>query len=262
MRRAGGGASRGGCFLENHCNKMVQNPMGYLPIFINVGGRSCVVIGGGEIAERKARALVAANAAVLVISPALTDALAVMAVSGTIRYLARSYHPGDLDGAYLAFAATGESDLERTVAAEASARGIPINVADVPDLSSFIAPAVIQRGALQIAVSTGGASPALARKIREDLEGSFGPEYELMIDLLAAARDWLRTHEFDLSARGRLLASLVRSDLRERLKRGDLPSTEAILNGVIGATLADLGINAAALVQPLSEPTHSETESR
>jgi precorrin-2 dehydrogenase/sirohydrochlorin ferrochelatase len=86
---------------------MVQNPMGYLPIFINVGGRSCVVIGGGEIAERKARALVAANAAVLVISPALTDALAVMAVSGTIRYLARSYQPGDLDGAYLAFAATG-----------------------------------------------------------------------------------------------------------------------------------------------------------
>ena len=162
--------------------------MGYLPIFVDASGRHCVVIGGGEIAERKTRSLIGAGAAVTVVSPSLTPGLAELAERGTVRHHARRYRTGDLAGAFLVYEATGEIETGRAAAAEAQAGAMLINVADVPELCSFIAPAVIKRGGLQIAVSTGGASPAFARRIREELEDRFGPEYELMVEMLATAR--------------------------------------------------------------------------
>ncbi len=179
--------------------------MGYLPIFIDLSERPCVVIGGGEIAERKTRSLIEAGASVVIISPAITAGLAAMSRAGTIRHLARRYRHGDLADAFLAFDATGDGATARAAAAEARVRGVSINVADVPELCTFISPAVVQRGGLQIAISTGGASPALARKIREDLEGLFGPEYEFTISLLERARRWLRLQESDAGTRARLL---------------------------------------------------------
>src|ERR1700738_1839071 len=117
--------------------------MGYLPIFIDGSNRDCVVLGGGEVAERKTRSLIEAGAVVTVVSPALTAGLAAMANAGALRHLARTYQPGDLEGAFLAFEATGKIETGRAAAAEARARGVPINVADVPELCSFITPAVI-----------------------------------------------------------------------------------------------------------------------
>jgi precorrin-2 dehydrogenase / sirohydrochlorin ferrochelatase len=219
--------------------------MGYLPIFIEVGGRNCVVIGGGEIAERKILSLTQAGAEVTVVSPSLTTALATMARRNAIRHLARIYRFGDLEGAFLAYEATGIAETERAAAAEARERGVLINVADVPDLCSFIAPAVIKRGHLQIAVSTGGASPAFARKIREELEDRFGAEYESMTDLLAAARQWLQAREDDTAARTRLMTALVRSDLRECLQRGDLSAADATVQRILGANFAELGFDPA-----------------
>ncbi|MGD0288220.1 MAG: bifunctional precorrin-2 dehydrogenase/sirohydrochlorin ferrochelatase [Candidatus Binataceae bacterium] len=240
--------------------------MGYLPIFVDAGGRPCVVIGGGEIAERKTRSLVDASAEVTVVSPSLTAGLAAMARRNTIRHRARTYRPGDLEGAFLAFEASGKVETERAAAAEARARGVLINVADVPDLCSFIAPAVIKRGGLQIAVSTGGASPAFARKIREELEDRFGLEYELMIDLLAAARQWLQAREHDLGARTRLLTALVRSDLRECLHRADLAAAEATVHRLLGASFAELGFDpalpSAALDRPSSATNRRAGKSR
>jgi precorrin-2 dehydrogenase/sirohydrochlorin ferrochelatase len=240
--------------------------MGYLPIFIDASARRCVVIGGGEVAERKTRALLEAAAVVTVVSPSLTAGLAALANRGRIRHLARTYQAGDLEGAFLAFAATGEIATERAVAAEARARGVPINVADVPDLCSFIAPAVIKRGGLQIAISTGGASPALARKIREELEDRFGPEYKLMIDLLAASRQWLKMRPSGVNDRARLLTALARSDLSECLARGDLAAAEATIHHLIGASFSELGFDskrcAAALARPSSEPDRRASESR
>lgn len=239
--------------------------MGYLPIFIDVSGRACIVIGGGEIAERKVRSLIEAGATVVVISPTVTPELAAMSRSGAIRHLARKYERGDLAGSWLAFEATGDDATARMVAVEAAERGVPNNVADVPELCTFIVPAVVRRGGLQLAISTGGASPALARKIREELEESFGPEYELTIELLADARRWLRVHESDLGSRARLLSALVNSDLRECLKRGDFDSVNAIVKRVLGVGLAGIGFvpahddsavdrNPAALNGRTSEP--------
>src|SRR5665213_3945657 len=123
--------------------------MAYLPIFIDVGGRACVVIGGGEIAERKVRSLIEAGATVVVISPVVTPELAAMSHAGAIRHIARKYEHGDLAGAWLAFEATGDDTTARMVAVEADERSVPINVADVPELCTFIVPAMVQRGRLQ-----------------------------------------------------------------------------------------------------------------
>jgi precorrin-2 dehydrogenase/sirohydrochlorin ferrochelatase len=235
--------------------------MGYLPIFIDVSGRHCVVIGGGQIAERKIRSLIEAGAAVTVVSPSLTDGLAALAKRDAIRYLARTYQLGDLEGVFLAYEASGKVETERTAAAEARARGVLINVADVPNLCSFIAPAVIKRGDLQIAVSTGGASPAFARKIREELEDRFGPADELMVDLLAAARQWLRVRDGDLASRSRLLTALVQADLRECLQRGDFAGADATVHRILGAGFAEIGFDLAPRADELDR-TSSATNRR
>ena len=215
--------------------------MAYLPIFVELAGRSCVVIGGGAIAERKVQALRAAGAIVTVVSPAVSTGLAALADAGAITRIAREYRPGDLAGTALAFAATGDLATERAVAAEATAAGIPINVADVPELCSFIVPAVMRRGGLQIAVATGGASPALASVIRGELEERYGPEYELMIELMAAARRWLRVTLGDGGERGRRLIALAQSGLRDALRHGDFGLADDAMRRAVGAGLAELG---------------------
>ncbi|MBI3758308.1 MAG: bifunctional precorrin-2 dehydrogenase/sirohydrochlorin ferrochelatase [Deltaproteobacteria bacterium] len=226
--------------------------MGYLPIFIDVSGRACVVIGGGEVAERKVRSLIEAGATVVVVSPTVTPELAAMSREGTLRHIARKYQHGDLAGAWLVFEATGDGATARMVAVEADERCVPINVADVPELCTFIVPAVVQRGGLQVAISTGGASPALARKIREELEESFGAEYELTIELLADARRWLRAQEPDLGTRARVLSALVNSDLRECLKRGDFDSANEIVKRELGVGLDEIGFDQARIANTVN----------
>jgi precorrin-2 dehydrogenase / sirohydrochlorin ferrochelatase len=224
--------------------------MGYLPIFIDVSGRTCIVIGGGEVAERKTRSLIEAGAIVVLISPQVTAGLSAMGRAGAIQRLARNYRPGDLAEAWLAFEATGDDGTARAVASEAGQRGVPVNIADVPGLCTFIAPAVVQRGGLQIAISTGGASPALAGRIRRELEDTFGHEYELMIDLLARTRQWLRKHQPDSGMRARILGALVQSDLLQCLKRGDFTAADAIVERTIGAGLTEIGFAMTPAVVP------------
>ena len=179
--------------------------MGFIPIFFDVTGRRCVVIGGGEVAARKVESLLEAGAHVTVISPRLSPPLQAAVARGLVTHIARDYAPGDIKGCVLAYAATDDPKLHRELAAEARTLGIPINVADVPELCSFIAPAVVKRGALQIAISTGGASPAFAARIRRELEDRFGAEYALTLDLMRAARRRLHAEEIAPAERMRRL---------------------------------------------------------
>ena len=143
------------------------------PIFLDLSGRRCVVVGGGEVASRKARKLLQARARVVVISPEITPELESVAVE----VHRRPYGEGDLEGACLAFAATDSRDVNAAVAREGRERGIPVNVADRPSDGDFALPSTLRRGSLQVAVSTGGASPTLARRIKDELEEVFGPEW-------------------------------------------------------------------------------------
>ncbi len=148
--------------------------MAYIPIFLDVTGRECVVVGGGEVAARKVESILEAGARVTVVSPHLSPILESLAASGSVTHLARNYQRGDIRGCVLVYAATDDPKLHRELAAEARALGIPVNVVDVPELCTFIAPAVVKRGELQIAISTGGASPAFAARLRRTLEDQFG----------------------------------------------------------------------------------------
>ncbi len=231
--------------------------MGYLPIFLELGGRPCLVVGGGEAAERKVCALLGAGADVTVLSSVATASLTAMAGNGAIRHLNRSYQQGDVAGFALVHVASDDSIHNREIAAEARGLGIPVNVADARELSSFITPSVIRRGALQIAISTSGASPALARRLREQLESLFGPEYEVLLDVLRAARRHLYVHETERKERSAKLSALAASpDLREALGRCDLPAVDRILASHLGAGvgMAELGFGAVELYSMIAEP--------
>jgi precorrin-2 dehydrogenase/sirohydrochlorin ferrochelatase len=154
------------------------------PIFLDLSGRRCVVVGGGQVANRKARKLLQARAEVVVISPQVRPELESVAAE----VHRRLYQEGDLEGAHLAFAATDVREVNAAVAREAAERGVPVNVADRPSEGDFAVPSTLRRGRLQLAVSTGGASPTLARRIKDELEGLFGPEWAGMIEELHAAR--------------------------------------------------------------------------
>ena len=143
-----------------------------------------MVVGSGEVANRKARRLLQARAEVVVISPEVRPELG--SVAAEIHR--RPYEAGDLEGAYLAFAATDARDVNAAVAEEAKKRGIPVNVADRPSEGDFALPSVLRRGGLQVAVSTGGASPTLARRIKGELEEAFGPEWAGIVEELRVAR--------------------------------------------------------------------------
>jgi precorrin-2 dehydrogenase/sirohydrochlorin ferrochelatase len=154
------------------------------PIFLDLSGRRCVVVGGGEVAGRKARKLLQARAEVVVIAPEVRSELESVAAE----VHRRPYEQGDLEGAYLAFAATDAREVNAAVAEEAKDRGIPVNVADRPSEGDFALPSTLRRGRLQVAVSTGGASPTLARGIKGELEELFGPEWAGVVEELHAAR--------------------------------------------------------------------------
>ena len=154
------------------------------PIFLNLDGKRCVIVGGGAVANRKARKLLQARAEVVAISPEVKPELE--SVATEVRR--RPYREGDLEGASLVFAATNRREVNAAVTREARGRGIPVNVADEPSEGDFALPSVLRRGQLQLAVSTGGASPTLARRVRYELESAFGSEWAGVVEALGRAR--------------------------------------------------------------------------
>jgi len=184
------------------------------PIYlVDMPRRLAVVVGGGQVAERKVKDLLEAGARIRLVSPALTPALQALAGSGAITFVQRAYREGDLDGAFLVVAATGEPEVNQRVWREADRRACLVNVVDDPAHCNFITPAVVRRGDVTIAVSTGGASPALARRLRERLERLVGPEYAHLARLLAELRPRLRARYPERKARERAVFRLVDSDL-------------------------------------------------
>ena len=164
----------------------------YYPVFIDVKGRRCVVIGGGDIGQEKVEKLIDCDADVVVISPQVNAQVRQRAEAQEVTWVRRAYQPGDLEAAFIAIAATDDNDVNRQIAREAGERNVLLNVVDVTHLCTFIAPSVATRGEVTIATSTGGASPALARTFREKLSTSRILEFADLVPLLADARSELR----------------------------------------------------------------------
>jgi siroheme synthase-like protein len=167
--------------------------MAYYPIFVEMTGRRVVVIGGGNVAEGKVAGLLTAGADVTVIAPDLTPALQAQHDARTFQYEAHEYRDGDLDGFEVCFVATDDGAVNAQVAAEGKRRGIWVNAADDPANCDFILPSVVRQGDVVVAASTGGASPALARRLREDLTAFLSEDYAPLASLLAEVRTAIRT---------------------------------------------------------------------
>ncbi len=200
--------------------------MGYYPIFVEMTGRPCAVVGGGVVAERKVEALLNAGAAVTVISPSLTGPIHSWVTAGRVRYIGREYRPGDLSGFEMVFVATNEKKVNPVVSQEAREQGIWVNAADDPPHCDFILPSVLQRGNLVVAVSSGGSSPALSRAIREELESYFTEEYAEVAQVTAEVRQELRQRSVNPGAEAwrQALGNGVRRLLAEG-KREDAKAT-------------------------------------
>ncbi|MEW6325074.1 MAG: bifunctional precorrin-2 dehydrogenase/sirohydrochlorin ferrochelatase [Nitrospirota bacterium] len=194
----------------------------YYPIFLDVAARRVAVIGGGRVAERKVRQLLACGARVTVISPALTPRLRAWRRRKKIFWKSRGYRRGDLDRMWLVVAATDQSPVNRTVSIEAARRKVWVNVVDDPARSSAIAPAWFRRGPLVVAFSTGGASPALARQLRLKLSREIGRDYAAYVAFLARVRHEVHRRVRDAATRQKLMRRLVRANLLPLLKRGKL----------------------------------------
>ncbi|MBI2868661.1 MAG: bifunctional precorrin-2 dehydrogenase/sirohydrochlorin ferrochelatase [Chloroflexi bacterium] len=200
----------------------------YYPVFLNLKDQRCVVVGGGEVAGRKVAALLDCAAAVTVVSDRLCDGLERLAGSGAITAVRRPYRTGDLAGARLVVAATDDRAANLRAAEDARAVGALVNVVDDPADSDFIAPSCLRRGPVTVAVSTGGLSPALARRIRERLETEVGEEYAALARLVGEARARLKDEEVLLTGED-WHDALDLDRLLELLKRGATEPARALL---------------------------------
>ena len=195
--------------------------MDVYPIFLtDLRSRRCVVIGGNSEAERKVEGLLAAKASVTVISETLTDKLAEWADQQHFTWLSRACRPGDLQGAWLAIAVVGDNALATRLKEEAERYGVLLNVADDAPHSNFVHGAVMRRGPLAVAISTSGCSPALAARIRMQLEEAFGPEYADFLELAADLRQPVSEREPGFEARKELWQALLDSDVLDLLRQG------------------------------------------
>lgn len=201
----------------------------YYPVMLDVKGRKCVVVGGGEVAARKVETLLGCGALVTVLAPALAPELADMTERRAVQYVKREYSKEFIDGASLVVAATDDEKTNRAVYDDAVSAGIQVNVVDVPELCTFIVPSIVERGDLLIAVSTSGKSPAMAKRIRKELEKIFGDEYRVVLDLMGEMRVLAQEREPNLEKRMGVLSAIANSNIIERIKRGERPGAEETL---------------------------------
>lgn len=211
--------------------------MKYYPVFLDISGKRCVIVGGGRVAERKALRLVSCGADVLVVSRKTTPLLEEMQRAGKIVLVDDDYARGALDGAFLVFAATNDAAVNRQVALDARAVGAMTNVADAPDRCDFIVPSVMERGDLTIAVSTGGRSPALAKKIRKELEAAYGEEYSELLRIMGELREKIMARgNSSEENRDRLEAALY-SEIIDIIRAGRTEEINALIRRTTGVEM-------------------------
>ena len=205
------------------------------PVSLHIKGRLCAVVGGGNVAERKVLALLNASASVRIISPRLTPVLSELAADNSLEWRNRGYQSGDLEDALLVFAATDNREIQAIVVRDAQQAGRLLNVADAPELCDFQVPAVVRRENLNIAVSTNGASPALAAKIRQELEERYGEEYAVLLRLMSRLRKRLCNDSSSISTdRKRLFQNILHEDIIHWIRGGQWEQLSQHLTTVLG----------------------------
>lgn len=208
--------------------------MKYYPINLDIQNRRCLVVGAGLVGTRKAITLLNCGARVTVVSPDPTPQLKKLAAKGSIQLKERSYRSDDVDKMFLVIGATDDENLNRQISKDAERVNILCNIADRPEVCNFILPAIVSRGDLAITVSTSGKSPALAKRLRLDLEKKFGEEYADFLRLMGAIRDKLLSQAHEPEAHKALFNRLIDNDLIGLIKAKKTKEINALLLEVLG----------------------------
>jgi len=223
--------------------------MDLLPIFLDIKQKPCLLVGGGEVAGRKARLLLEAGSALRVISPELGLTLSEMKQEGKIEHIERQYHTDDLGEVHLVIAATDDSEVNRTISEQAKAQRIPVNVVDQPALSSFIMPSIIDRSPIIAAVSTGGTSPVLARLIRGRLESLIPTGYGRLAELSGRFRDAVKAKFDNITDRRRFWEEVLQGGVAERVFSGHMEEADKLMQRMLDdATITSDSIGEVYLV--------------
>ncbi len=191
----------------------------YYPVLLNIQDKKCLIIGGGEVALRKAKTILEHGANVVSVSTAFCAEMKALAKHHAIKTICRDYQPGDLDDAYMVIAATDDARVNEKVAADARKKKMLVNVVDKPDISDFIVPSYFRRGDIIVAVSTSGKSPALSRKIKSELAEEFKPEYAQLAVIASDVRNELKRNGVEVNA-DQWQKALDLNSLIELIKRG------------------------------------------
>ncbi|MFZ2418530.1 MAG: bifunctional precorrin-2 dehydrogenase/sirohydrochlorin ferrochelatase [Smithellaceae bacterium] len=205
--------------------------MKYYPVFWDITGKKCVVVGGGEVAARKVSRLCDCGAKVCVVSPRLVPELDEMKKEKRIEHIRDAYSGEYLYGATLVIGATDDDTINAAVARDAKTKGIPVNIVDDPQKCDFILPSLVERGDLTIACGTGGSSPALARRLREELEAAYGEEYATLLDILGQLREKMERN----TQTGRVwFDRLMAAGLLDKIRKKDAGAIKKIVRDITG----------------------------
>lgn len=206
----------------------------YYPVFLDLNQKRALVVGGGAVAQRKVETLLEHDASVSLVSRELTTRLKELAKKGKIRHLGSEFSEDHLEGMFLVIAATNDQMLNRRVSRCAQERGLLVNAVDQPQDCNFIVPSIMRRGDLQVAISTSGKSPALARKLRQEMELQFGEEYEKLLSLMGCIREVVLSRGMPQEKNKEIFKSIVESDMLDAIARKDRGRIEKILGSALG----------------------------
>ncbi|MDO9515520.1 MAG: bifunctional precorrin-2 dehydrogenase/sirohydrochlorin ferrochelatase [Syntrophales bacterium] len=208
--------------------------MEFYPVCLDIFGERCVVVGGGEVAERKALGLLECGAKVVLVARDLTPALLAMKDARKIAQVSDDYKEEYLEGAFLVIGATDREDVNEKVSQDARDRGILVNIVDVPARCNFIVPSVFRRGDLLVAVSTGGKSPALARRLREEIEERYGPEYGTLLEIMGVLRGRVIARGAPSAENRVLFEAVLDSDILRHIREGNGERVREIIRDLTG----------------------------
>lgn len=221
----------------------------YYPIYLDIENRDVVIVGGGNVCARKAETMMRYGARVTIVAPEFTDEIEQWARDEKLTTRRKRYDAGDLSGATIVIASTDEQAVNEQVAADCRQRRIPVNVVDVTPLCEFIVPAIVESGGIQIAVSTGGKSPALARTLKEDLQRFVGPEYSEVNELLGSLRDSAKSVLPTDVDRKRFFDGIIADGILPLLREGRRREAFSLLEHACGAA----GVEVSDAVRRLAE---------
>ncbi|MDR2861858.1 MAG: bifunctional precorrin-2 dehydrogenase/sirohydrochlorin ferrochelatase [Syntrophobacterales bacterium] len=207
--------------------------MKYYPVFLDIAGRPCAVVGGGEVALRKTQRLLQCHARVLVIAEKLTAPWQDLPGKDGLRFICKAYDPRHIEGMFLVIGATNREDVNERVFQDARKRQILVNIVDDPGRCDFILPSLVERGDLSVAISTGGKSPAMAKRLRQELENTLGAEYETALEIMGDIRRIVRERSQPSHDNQKIFAQLIYSDMLRLIREKDWDTLRKLITNIV-----------------------------